>query len=141
MIGVGSLSPSIFKCTNAKVYASLVENDSGDVDLIARKVTEKVAEVAGTALGALVGAPAEAVTESESFKENMATGLAWIFGNILGMGDDTYNADSFPLYWWEFKNSPPIQPSIRRNDDPQTIDGWTHSVLLRGRDDGGDRRC
>jgi len=53
------------------VWASLVENDSGDIDVIARNITDKVADVANATVGALTGASAEGVANSESFKENM----------------------------------------------------------------------
>jgi len=125
---------------NYYVWASLVENDSGDVDVIANKIADKFAETARAAVGALTGAPAESVSDSETFKENMATGLAWVFGDILGMGDDAYNAESFNLFWGDLNAaSPAQQPPIRRDDDPRTIDGWTHKLILSGVDDGGDR--
>ncbi|MFZ0548837.1 MAG: hypothetical protein WAM60_25530 [Candidatus Promineifilaceae bacterium] len=125
---------------NYYIWASLVENDSGDVDVVARDIADKFASTAGQALGALTGAPAEAVSDSESFKENIATGLAWVFGNILGMGDDAYNAESFSLFWGDLASgSPTLQSPVRRDDDPRSIDQWTHKLTLSGTDDGGDR--
>lgn len=122
------------------IIATLVENDSGDVDVIAKNIADKIAGTAAAVIGGLTGAPAEAVGESESFKQNLATGLGWVFGSILGMGDDPYNAESFPLSWTTLKQgNPPLQPPVTRNDDPRTIAEWTHKLVLSGMDDGGDR--
>jgi hypothetical protein len=124
-----------------RIVASLFEHDSGNVDVIAQKVSDKISSTVAMAVGALTGAPAEAVAESESFKENMVTGLAFIFGDILGMGDDPYNAESALISWIELQGDaqPPIQPSVHRDDDPRTINNWTHRVILSGIDDGDDR--
>jgi hypothetical protein len=125
---------------NYYIWASLIENDSGDVDVIAKNIVDKFTQTASSAVGALTGLPAESVADSESFKENMATSLGWVLGNVLGMGDDPYNAESFNLYWGDLKSiSPMLQPAVHRNDDPRTIDTWTHSLILSGVDDGGDR--
>src|SRR5262249_16088947 len=71
---------------NYAIVAAQVENDSGDVDVIAEKLATKIDQAARQAIGALTGSGAEAVADSESFKENIATGLAWVFGDIFGMG-------------------------------------------------------
>ncbi|MFO1089621.1 MAG: hypothetical protein U1E46_08575 [Hyphomicrobiales bacterium] len=124
---------------NYVITAALVENDSGDVEVIANKIADKFTSAAASALGAAVGAPAEAVAESESFKEDIATGLAWVFGSVLGMGDDPYNAESVYIRWDDIKEHRfPVQPAVVRNDDPRTIKDWTHRLTLTGVDDGGD---
>jgi hypothetical protein len=121
------------------VWAALVENDSGDVDVIAKKIADKFASTAATALGAATGVPAEAIADSESFKENLITGLAWVFGDVLGMGDDPYDPESFRLFWGDLKaGTPAVQPAYSRSDDPRKIEGWTHRLILSGVDDGGD---
>ena len=124
---------------NYVVVAALIENDSGDVDVIARKVADKLSSAAAAAIGAATGVPAEAVADSESFKENLVTGFAWVFGNVLGMGDDAYNPGTFDIPWAQIQQgSFPVQPTVRRNDDPRTISTWTHQLILSGRDDAGD---
>jgi len=124
---------------NYYVWVSMVENDSGDVDVIARDISNKFADAVSTGLQGLTGMPAEAVGDSESFKENIATGLAWVFGNVLGMGDDPYDAESFPLFWADLNEKAlPLQPPYSRSDDPRTITSWTHRVIVSGVDDGGD---
>lgn len=121
------------------VWAALVENDSGDVDVIAKNIVDKFASAAASALGSATGVPAEAVADSESFKQNLITGLAWVFGDILGMGDDPYDPDSFPLFWGDLKaGTPLLQPPYSRSDDPRVIQGWTHRLILSGVDGGGD---
>jgi hypothetical protein len=121
--------------------ATLFENDSGDVDVIARKVSDTISSTVAAGVGALTGAPAESVSDSESFKEGLVTGLAFVFGDILGMGDDPYSAETLRLDWAALQaDSPrPFQPVVRRDDDPQTIEGWTHRITLSGIDDGGDQ--
>ena len=59
------------------IWASL-ENDSGDVDVIAKKIADKFASTAAAAVGALTGAPAEGVADSESQRE---------YGDRTGVGD------------------------------------------------------
>jgi hypothetical protein len=60
---------------NLDLFASLVEHDSGDVDAIAQRVTDKLASTIAQGLGAVSGAPGEAVADSESFKEEMKTAM------------------------------------------------------------------
>jgi hypothetical protein len=48
--------------------------------------------------------------------------------------------ESFNLFLGDLNAaSPAPQPPIRRDDDPRTIDDWTHKLILSGIDDGGDR--
>ena len=125
---------------NYQIMGCLFEHDSGDVDVIAKDVSDKVASTAAEALGGLTGAPAEAVGDSESFKQNLASGLAWVFGNVLGMGDDPYDPQSISLPWSTLvSGAVSVQPPIHRNDDSRTIEDWTHKIVLSGVDDGGDR--
>jgi hypothetical protein len=125
---------------NYTILATMVENDSGDVDVTAQKISDKIASTVASGIGALTGAPAESVADSESFKEGLVTGVKFLFGDILGVGDDPFNPDSLGLRWEDLQPSSllPIQPPLQRNDDPRTITGWTHSITLSGRDDGND---
>lgn len=125
---------------NYTILATLFENDSGDVDVIAKNISDKIASSVAAGIGALTGAPAESVADSESFKEGLVTGVKFLFGDILGVGDDPFNPESLDLRWEDLQpNSPrPIQPPLQRNDDPRTIANWTHRVTLSGRDSGND---
>lgn len=125
---------------NYTIMASLIENDSGDVDDIAKKLSDKIAKLVGEGVGALTGAPAEAVTDSESFKEGIDVGTKFFLGSVVGIGDDPYNPESFSVHWTALRAATPLpfQPSVHRDDDPRTIEEWTHRIILSGRDDGGD---
>jgi hypothetical protein len=125
---------------NYHIWVNLVENDSGDVDDISKKIAEKTASLAAQAIGALTGVPAESVTDSESFKEGFTTGLKFLLGDIFGIGDDPYNPESIFLPWEDLKAGAfPIQPPVRRDDDSHEIKEWTHRIEVRGTDDGGDQ--
>ncbi len=125
---------------NYTILAMMVENDSGDVDVIAQKIVDKINSTVASGIGELTGAPAESVADSESFKEGLVAGVKFLFGNILGVGDDPFHPESLGLRWENLQpNSPrPIQPPLQRDDDPRTITGWTHRITLSGRDDGND---
>lgn len=125
---------------NYTILAMMVENDSGHVDVIAQKIVDKINSTVASVIGELTGAPAESVADSESFKEGLVAGVKFLFGNILGVGDDPFNPESLGLRWANLQpNSPrPIQPPLQRDDDPRTITGWTHRITLSGRDDGND---
>jgi hypothetical protein len=125
---------------NYHIWVNLVENDSGDVDDISSKIAEKTSSFARQAIGALTGIPAESVTDSESFKESLITGLKFLLGDIFGIGDDPYNSESIFLPWPGLRDGAfPDQPPVRRDDDNKEIKDWTHRVVLTGTDDGGDQ--
>ena len=54
-----------------QLLCALVENDSGDVEEISRRIADKIAEFTGKVIGALVGAPAESVTKETWFKDGL----------------------------------------------------------------------
>jgi hypothetical protein len=125
---------------NYKIHVALIEHDSGDVDVIAKKVADKVREGAAAAIGALTGVPAEAVAESESFSEGIDQGLVFLFDDILGIGDDALLPQALDLPW------PTIVPGavvvkldpVSRPGEPQKLERWTHQLVVSGVDHAED---
>lgn len=115
-----------------------VENDSGNVDDIARKVSDKMREAAAAAVGALVGAGAESVAASQ--EETFYEAALWIVGSVLGMGDDAYPVEGKFISAGDQMSGfgPPLQPVYRRGDDTRPVERWTHDIIAQGVDDGGD---
>jgi hypothetical protein len=115
----------------------LVENDSGDVDKLARDITEKTSETVRAGLSGLTGLPAESVGDSKTFNDDCASVLAWVFKNILGMDDDLFEPGSIRLGWEDLDGRPAeVKPPEIRADDPKKIEDWTHSITVTSKAGG-----
>lgn len=122
------------------LVVTLIEHDDfTDIEGTSRRIADTIAEKGGQALGALTGVPAEAVTDQTWFRDTLATGIGFVLGDVFGAGDDPYTPQSLKVPWTEIgKTGPMPQPQRRRDDDPKTIDHWTHRVKVIGHDDAGD---
>lgn len=120
------------------IRVAWIENDSGNVEDIARKVAEKMQQAAAAAAGALLGAGAESVAASQN--ETFYEAALWIVGDVLGMGDDAYPVEGRYISAGELLagSGPPLQAPYKRGDDPRTVEKWTHDIYVQGVDDGGD---
>lgn len=117
--------------------ASLIEHDSGDTSEVKKKIAEAVAKAA-QALAGEVGIPAEVTSASSGWINDLSLGLVSAIAGILGIDDDPYPPQQLRLRWSELQGQQFVRRTTRRNDDPRTID-FTHSIILSGVDDGGDR--
>ena len=116
--------------------ASLVEHDSGDTTEVKKKIAEAIAQAAA-ALGTAVGVPAEATSASNGWINDLSLGLVNGVGNIFGINDDPYPPQQLRLRWTEIQGRQFTRQTLRRDDDPRTID-FTHSILASAVNESGD---
>lgn len=120
------------------IRVAWIENDSGNIEDIAQKVSAKLSQAAAALVGGLVGAGAESVASSQD--ETFYEASLWVVGNVLGMGDDAYPVEGKYISAGELMggSGPRLQGTYQRKDDPRPVERWTHDIVARGVDDGGD---
>lgn len=123
--------------TDIVLTASLIEHDSGDTSEVKAKIAEAVSKAA-QGLAAFVGIPAEAASADQGFINDLSLGLVNAIGDAFGIGDDPYPTQQLRLRWTEIQGRQFVRKTVRRDDDPRTIE-FTHSITVSGEDDGGDR--
>ncbi|AZO63040.1 hypothetical protein EJ078_30290 [Mesorhizobium sp. M1A.F.Ca.IN.022.06.1.1] len=121
---------------NVTIGATLIENDSGDVEEISQEVAQKIVQGGAALLGGLVGAPADAIADQTWYQEGIGLAVGLVLDGIFGIGDDPYTPQSIFVPWQEIAEFRPPQ-SYQRPGNPQIIT-YSKFVDLTGTDDGGD---
>jgi hypothetical protein len=124
--------------SNLAVGATLIENDSGDVEEISAEIASKIAELTGAAAAGAVGLPAEAVTDQTWYEQGLGLALGWLLDGVFGIGDDPYPPAAKLVLWQDLKNRPEPM-SYARPGESTTISAYHEVLTLSGVDDGGDR--
>jgi hypothetical protein len=124
---------------NLKIGAVIIENDSGDVEDISARVSQKIAEAGAAAIGALTGVPAEAVQDETWYMDGIGAAVGLVLDGVLGIGDDPYPASYIPISWQELAAWPAPQ-SYTRPGEPLRIEKYTPGLVVKtsGIDDAGD---
>jgi Ricin-type beta-trefoil lectin domain-like len=120
--------------TSLKLNVTLVEHDSGNIDEYKRAVAQAVASAATAGAGALTGGVG---VFAKPIFDKLSEVLVDIGNDILGTGDDAYEPRSYVLPRGDLTNPNRPHYVLRRNDDPRTV-SYTDSIVLTGRDQGGD---
>lgn len=125
---------------DVRLTVGLVETDKDDtVNAMKDKVAAVIVEKGREAVKDKTGLDAEALVSKEdmqnSIKDLMNKGLE----KLLGMGPDVYEAGHLAISAREIEAGPARKPPFKRGDDSDVIREWTHEIVVRGRDDGGDR--
>ena len=129
------------------IVCSLVEHDSGDTTKYKEEVAKLLAKAA-SGFAVMAGADAETLGASEGFIGDVSLGLVNLAASFFGADDDQLNPGSILIRTADllkrFKGDPLAAPdqfpikTLRRDDDAKTVE-FTHSVILSGTDQGGDR--
>ena len=129
------------------IVCSLVEHDSGDTSKYREEVAKLLAKAAAAFAG-MAGADAETLGANKGFISDVSLGIVNAAASLLGADDDQYNPGSLLIHAVDllerFKADPLSRPDqfplqiVRRDDDAKTIE-FTHSLILSGTDQGGDR--
>jgi hypothetical protein len=123
---------------DVKLWCGLIENDSGDVEEISQEIATKVSDESARLLGGMTGLPAESIANQTWYMQGIGTIAGFVLDDILGIGDDPYPFVPLVLHHDEVAAFPP-PVSVTRPDDANVIERTTHSIVLEGIDDGGDR--
>ena len=121
---------------NVTIGATLIENDSGDVEEMSQEVAQKITQGGAALLGGLVGAPADAIANQTWYQEGIGLAVGLVLDGVFGIGDDPYTPQSIFVPWQEIAEFRPPQ-SYQRPGNPQIIT-YSKFVDLTGTDDGGD---
>jgi len=122
--------------TDLLVSCNLIEHDSGDAAEVKEAIRQGVEKVA-QALGAVTGVDAEHLASQQDFLGSVSEFFLDALSNLLGAKDDQYNPGAFIINWQELKSGNLDRRTLHRTDDPKSV-AYTHSLVLNGRDDGGD---
>ncbi|MEV5463039.1 hypothetical protein [Streptomyces sp. NPDC002788] len=123
---------------NVTLGATLIENDSGDVEEISKQVADKIVEASGALLAGLTGIPAEAVNNQTWYKEGIGTIVGLVLDDIFGIGDDAYLPTAKLVPWQTLARFAP-PGSYQRPGEPQVINAFSDVLDASGVDDAGDR--
>ncbi|MFJ9721292.1 peptidoglycan-binding protein [Streptomyces sp. NPDC101209] len=116
------------------VSATLVENDSGDVE----KEKEIIAQTVSTAATTALAAATEGVgTLAKPVIDLLAKALVGLGADVLGIADDVYNPSAIALSADQLLSANSRRQTLTRPDDPRTLQ-FTDTIVLSGRDDAGD---
>jgi hypothetical protein len=122
---------------NVLINCHLIEHDSGDPRDAKRAIKDAV-EAAAKTLSAANGIDAEHLAAQEDFLSNYSKSILNGVSNLLGNSDDQYNPGNLILHWEDLKVGHTFKRSeLKRNDDPTRLE-FTNSVIVTGKDDGGD---
>jgi len=119
------------------LLGSLVEHDSGDIEEYKHKIADAIANAA-RGLAVMAGVPAEATAADQGFINDLSLGLVNAAASALGADDDPYVPQQLRLHWADILNGNYTRQTLRRDDDPRIVE-YTHSIVVTGIDQGGDR--
>ncbi|RQP23646.1 hypothetical protein [Piscinibacter terrae] len=122
--------------TDLVIGCHLIEHDSGDVGEVKQAIRESVDALAKT-LSGVAGVDAEHLTSQQDFLGKLSEFVLNAISNFLGASDDAYDPGATVLHWQDLKARNFQRKILSRSDDPRQV-AYTHSLVLSGRDDGGD---
>ncbi|WP_435591739.1 hypothetical protein [Nocardia sp. bgisy118] len=123
---------------NVTLGATLIENDSGDVEEISKEVANRITEASAALLTGLTGLPAEAVNNQTWYKDGIGSIVGLVLDDVFGIGDDAYLPVS-KLVTWQTLNKFAEPGSYQRPGEPQIIEAFSDFLDASGVDDAGDR--
>ncbi|MBE8515974.1 AbfB domain-containing protein [Amycolatopsis sp. H6(2020)] len=116
------------------ISVALAENDSGDVEQEKNAIAGALTSVIFAAATAATGGTGAVLAPLYPL---VAGALVNFTAHALGVADDIYNPQPLPLARDWLLSANGRRRTLRRGDDPKTIE-YTDFVVLRGTDDGGD---
>ncbi|MBY3151448.1 hypothetical protein HFO56_03470 [Rhizobium laguerreae] len=122
---------------NITIGASLIENDSGDVEDISRNVADQIVKGGEALIGGLTGVPAEGITNETWYKEGIGKVVGVLLDDVFGIGDDPYLPAQKLVLWEQIYGFEDPQ-SYQRPGEPPVLQ--YHEILdVTGIDDAKDR--
>jgi hypothetical protein len=125
---------------NIALACSLVEHDSGDIEKYKAELAKAVLSLASMG-GTALGIPSEAFGANTGFANDVSRGLSNAVFSVIGADDDPFTPQTLLINATDMvlakTNSLP-RKHLKRGDDLREFD-FTHSIILTGTDQGGDR--
>lgn len=123
---------------NVLLTVCVVETDEDDnINFIMDKAAEVIVEKGRELVEEKTGVDAESIVNKKDLEEEVKKKLGDFIKKWLAR-PDVYDVGHLSISALEVASGPVRKQPYKRGDDSNVIQEWTHDVVVRGRDNGGD---